>query len=145
MQCRFCHMKRILALDYGRRRIGMAVSDELGLTAQGLPTLVVSRLADALSGVADVVSRWDVAKIVVGMPLNMDGSSGAMADAVDLFVQNLESVVQVPIVRIDERWTSVAAHRTMRDMGMKTRGRKETVDRLSATFLLQIYLQQTTP
>lgn len=137
-------MERILSLDYGRRRIGMAISDELGLTAQGLPTLVVSRLADAVSGVADVVSQWDVAKIVVGVPLNMDGSSGAMVEAVETFVHHLESAVQTPIVRIDERWTSVAAHRTMRDMGMKTRGNKEAVDRMSATFLLQIYLQQTT-
>ena len=136
-------MGRILAVDYGRRRVGLAISDELNLTSQGLSTLQISRLAQAIEGVVTTVKKWDVEKIVVGLPLNMDGSKGPMAEAVDRFVQALNGVVLVPVVLLDERLTSVAAQRVMRDMGVKMRGHKGMVDRISATLLLQTFLQQT--
>jgi putative Holliday junction resolvase len=136
-------MGRVLAVDYGRRRIGLAISDELNLTSQGLSTLQIANLTQAVEGVVNTVKKWDVEKVVVGLPLNMDGSRGSMVDAVDRFVLALKGAVMVPIVLMDERLTSVAAQRVMCDLGVKMRGHKGMVDRISATLLLQTFLQQT--
>lgn len=135
-------MERILALDYGRRRIGLALSDALGFGAKGLPTLKVPNKDQALERVIGVVEEHAPAKIVVGLPLNLDGSKGDMALLVESFVEALQDAIDVPIVTIDERLTSVAAHRTMQQMGIKQRGNKGKVDQLAAVYLLEIYLQQ---
>ena len=135
-------MGRVLALDYGRRRIGVAISDELGFGAKGLSTLKVSNKTQALDRVVDVLDQEKPSKIVVGLPLNLDGSKGDMAQLVETFVTELKQVTDVPVLTLDERLTSVAAHRTMQEMGIKQKGNKGQVDKLAAVYLLEIYLQQ---
>jgi putative Holliday junction resolvase len=138
----FYIMERILAIDYGRRRIGIAMSDELGFTAQGLPTLHVRNKNHALAEVVAVIQAHQPGQVVVGLPLNLDGSPSEMATVVNEFVARLGHAIEIPICMLDERLTSVAAHRTMREMGIKQKNRKGTVDRLAAVYLLEIYLQQ---
>ena len=133
-------MKRVLAVDYGRRRIGLAVSDALRITAQGLETVVVRSRAEALDAVAKAAEEWEAGEVVVGLPLNMDGSAGQMAQEAEAFAAEVARRTGLPVARWDERLTSAAAHRTMREMAVRTKGRKGTVDRMAAALILQGYL-----
>ena len=134
-------MNRILAVDYGRRRIGLAVSDELGITAQGIPTVRATGMAKAVVAVAEVVAGWGIGEIVVGLPLNMDGSRGEMADAAETFAQGLRETTGLPVSYWDERLTSRSAHRALQEMGKRSHERKGMVDRVAATLLLDTYLR----
>lgn len=138
-------MERILAIDYGRRRIGLAISDAMGFAAHGLPTLQVKNKSQALEKTLGVIQEQQPDGVIVGLPLNLDGSKGEMAQLVEHFITQLEQAVEVPISTIDERLTSVAAHKTMQEMGIRHKGHKDKVDQLSAVYLLEIYLQQRTP
>lgn len=138
----FYIMVRILAIDYGRRRIGLAVSDALGMTANGLSTLKVKNKDQALEEVIKVIRTQEPGLVVVGLPLNMDGTRSEMAQVITTFVDALKRVVDIPIELFDERLTSVAAHRTMKEMGVKQKGNKGTVDRLAAVYLLETFLQK---
>jgi len=138
----FYIMERILAIDYGRRRIGLARNDALGFTAHGLPTLIVRNRENAIVQVLEVIEKEQPDRIVVGLPRNLDGSMSDMTEVVDVFVEQLQDRMSLPIVKIDERLTSVAALKTMRDMGIKQKGNKGTVDKMAAVYLLEIYLQQ---
>ncbi|OGG51228.1 MAG: hypothetical protein A3F84_17910 [Candidatus Handelsmanbacteria bacterium RIFCSPLOWO2_12_FULL_64_10] len=133
-------MKRVLAVDYGRRRVGLAVSDPLGITAQGLETVAVRSLKAAAAEVARVAEEVEAGEVVVGLPLNMDGSAGEMAAEAGAFAAEVERRTGLPVRRWDERLTSVAAGRAMREMGVRTKGRKGEVDRASAVLILQGYL-----
>lgn len=138
-------MLRILAIDFGERRIGLAISDPLGITAQGLPTIDTRKTKDFLSFIQNVIQEKKVSKVVVGMPRNMDGSIGFKGEDVKKFIQKLiqkvsaVSIEKVEVITWDERLTSVESLRSMRVMGTKQR-EKETVDRISATLILQSYL-----
>ncbi|MDA0747676.1 MAG: Holliday junction resolvase RuvX [bacterium] len=134
-------MERVLAVDYGRRRIGVAVSDALGMTAQGLPTLAIRGKQDAVAAVAAEAVEWQAGTILVGLPLNMDGSRGGMADEVEAFAEALRLQTGLPVRCWDERWTSQEAHRAMQKMGLSSRNNKGAVDRISATLLLDGYLR----
>ncbi len=138
-------MNRVLAVDYGRRRIGLAVSDELGITAQGIPTIRAAGRAKAVAAVAEVAAGWGVGEVVVGLPLNMDGTRGEMADAAETFAQGLREATGLPVSCWDERLTSRSAHRALQEMGERSRGRKGRVDRMAATLLLDTYLRAHTP
>ncbi len=133
-------MHRILGVDYGRRRIGLAVSDALGLTAQGLPTIEATGRANAVAAVCDVAKRQSATEIVVGLPLNMDGTRGELAHAAQAFADELAVLTGIPTRCWDERLTSRAAHRALRETGTRVRGRKGTVDRVAASLLLSSYL-----
>jgi putative holliday junction resolvase len=135
-------MERILAIDFGRRRIGLALSDELGLMANGLPTLKVRNKDHAFDSVVEVIQIHMPGLIVFGLPLNLDGTRGEMVSVIEAFVEALKEVIDIQIEFIDERLTSVAAHRTMQEMGIKQKGNKGVVDRLAAVYLLEIYLQK---
>jgi putative Holliday junction resolvase len=134
-------MGRILAVDYGRHRLGLALSDELGVTARGLSTLEASGLQKAVAGVRETAQGHGVCEILIGMPLNMDGTRGPMAEAVDKFGDAVASASGIPVVYWDERLTSVSAKRFAREMGKRTKGDKGAVDRLAATLLLENYLR----
>ena len=134
-------MTRILAVDYGLRRMGMAISDELGVTAQGLPTVRIKGMRGGVVAVAEMASRQLAGELVVGLPLNMDGTRGPMAEAAEVFAQALREATGLPVTCWDERLTSVSARRAMQEMGVKPRGRKGTVDRIAATLLLDGYLR----
>ncbi|MBI3091611.1 MAG: Holliday junction resolvase RuvX [Candidatus Tectomicrobia bacterium] len=132
--------ERILALDVGERRIGVSVSDPLGMTAQQLSTLLRSRLQDDLRRLCELIASYEVTEIVVGLPRNMDGSLGPQARKVQEFQRHLAAACHLPMTSWDERLTSVAAKRAMVEQGVKTGKHKERVDQLAAQLLLQSYL-----
>ena len=131
---------RILAIDYGKRRTGLAVSDPLGITAQGLPTIEAKDPADIPVRVVGIVTETGAERIVIGLPLNMNGTESDQTAVVRAFAAEIEALVDIPVIFRDERLTSVQAHRVMRELGKKTRGNKHVVDRISATLILQDYL-----
>jgi len=133
---------RLLALDVGDVRIGVALSDETGTLASGLPTLeAVGPRRDA-QRVAALVREHDVREVVVGMPLRLDGSLGSQARKVMGFVGRLRRVLRVPVVTRDERLTSVAARERLAESGAGRRVGKARVDRAAATLILQEHLDE---
>ena len=132
--------RRILALDLGKKRIGMALSDELGITAQGIPTLERRNKRVDFAALAAVVRENHVRQIVLGLPLRMSGEEGRQADWVREFAAELTERVGVPVELRDERWTSKQAERVLAGSGIRHEDRKPAIDRLSAVILLQDYL-----
>ena len=131
---------RILALDLGKRRIGLAISDPLGITAQGLPTLVRVRKRDDLDALAQLTREKEIGLIVLGNPIHMSGSEGRQSGWVREFAEVLEKRTGLPIRLWDERLTTVEAGRVLRSSGISIEKRAAAVDRLSAVILLQSYL-----
>jgi putative Holliday junction resolvase len=132
---------RILAVDYGERRTGLAVSDELGITAQGLDTVIAEREEDVLTRVVETARRLGAGRILVGLPLNMDGTESEKSGKVRTFGEALARETALPVEFWDERMTSLQAHRVLREMERKTRGNKPLVDRISAVLMLQEYMK----
>ncbi len=131
---------RILALDVGKRRIGVAVSDELGLTAQGLDTIQRTNTREDYAVISRLASEKGAAMILIGNPVNMSGQEGRQAEWVRHFAQGLEARSGLPTRLWDERLTSVEAGRVLRRSGISIEKRARAVDRLSAVILLQSYL-----
>ena len=131
---------RILALDVGKRRIGVAVSDELGLTAQGLDTIQRTNTREDYAVISHLASEKGVAMILIGNPVNMSGREGRQAEWVRHFADGLGARSGLPIRLWDERLTSVEAGRVLRSSGISIEKRAAAVDRLSAVILLQSYL-----
>jgi putative Holliday junction resolvase len=131
---------RILALDYGRRRIGVAVTDPSGSVAQPLETLDVRAPGAALPRIVELARTYEPSRIVVGLPVHMDGHEGPEAEAVRAFGARVEAATHVPVEFLDERWTSVEADRILRDAGVQERNRRSRKDRIAAAILLQTWL-----
>jgi putative holliday junction resolvase len=131
---------RILALDLGKRRIGLAVSDPLGITAQGLPNLVRTRKRDDFAALEQLIRDKEVGLILMGNPINMGGKEGRQSGWVREFAAILEEHTGLPVKLWDERLTSVEAGRVLRSSGISIEKRAKAVDRLSAVILLQSYL-----
>ena len=131
---------RILALDLGKKRIGLAISDPLGITAQGLPNLVRARKRTDLAALEQLVRERQVGLILMGNPINMRGDEGRQSAWVREFAQALEKRTGLPVKLWDERLTSVEANRVLRSSGISIEKRAAAVDRLSAVILLQSYL-----
>lgn len=131
---------RILALDVGEKNIGVAISDELGWTAQGLPTLRRQTKDRDACAIANIVEEKCVTRIVVGMPVSLDGSLGKKAREVASFVEDLKRRLRLPIKVWDERFTSVQAERVMLEADLSRKKRKKKIDQLSAQLILQSYL-----
>jgi len=131
---------RILALDLGKRRIGLAISDPLGITAQGLPNLVRGRKRDDLDALDQLLKEREVGLILVGNPINMGGAEGRQSGWVREFAAALEKRTGLPIRLWDERLTTVEAGRVLRESGIGIEKRAAAIDRLSAVILLQSYL-----
>src|SRR5213592_3407081 len=131
---------RILALDHGTKRIGVAISDELKMIAQPLEFIPAEPFADFLARLKELIREKQVELIVVGMPRNMDGSYGPSALKVQDFVAALKDAVTIPIQTLDERLTSVQAHRLLTEAEVGGRQRKGKVDKSAAAILLQSYL-----
>jgi putative Holliday junction resolvase len=138
-------MGRTLAIDYGRRRVGLAVTDPLNITAQGLPTLEVNSPDDIIEWVAAHRGEWELERVIVGLPRALSGGMGAMADEVTGFAARLRQKTKLPVELIDERMTSREAHATFAQGGKKLKGRKGSIDRIAAVLLLQHYLEMTNP
>lgn len=128
---------RALGLDVGTKTVGLAMSDELGWTAQGLKTLRRTRTRDDLAHLVALCREHGVTQIIAGLPLNMDGSEGPRAEATRAFVGALESATGVPAIYWDERLTTVAAQRTLLEADVSRAKRKEVIDQLAAQLILQ--------
>ena len=133
-------MNRILAFDFGRARIGVAISDELQLLAHPLET--ISAKQQPAERIAEIVREKKVDCVVAGVPRQMDGQIGSAATEVLAFVEKLRAILPCPIVTWDERLTTVAAHRALRDAGKKTRDTRGYVDQVAAQMILQSYLDR---
>lgn len=133
-------MPRILAVDWGERRIGLAVSDELGVLATGLPTLEIRGEAEAVAKVADTIRTVEADSVVVGLPLTLKGERGESALAAEHFAARLREATGLEIALHDERLTSAISARRMRERGEKSRGRKGRVDQGAAVVLLEGWL-----
>lgn len=131
---------RIMGLDYGDRRIGVAVSDELGWTAQGVDTLEKRRDEGELSKIAELVQQYQVEEIVVGLPKNMNGTIGPRGEICIEFAEKLRVHLDLPVHLWDERLTTVSAHRTLLEADVSRGKRKQVVDKIAATLILQNYM-----
>ena len=131
---------RILAVDWGERRIGLAVSDPTGVIATALPTLKVRGRNEALAGVAKVATEMEAECIVVGLPLLMSGARGSAAEAASSFAEALGARTGLPVETYDERLTSAMSQRRLHEAGIRTGRARERVDQGAALVLLQSYL-----
>jgi putative Holliday junction resolvase len=131
---------RILALDLGKKRVGLAISDPLGITAQGLPNLVRINKRTDVAAIEQLAREREVGLILMGNPVNMGGTEGRQSGWVREFAEALEARTGLPVRLWDERLTTVQAGRVLRESGISIEKRAAAVDRLSAVILLQSYL-----
>ena len=131
---------RILGIDFGMRRMGLAVSDELGITAQGLATLERSSLRKDVEHIRLLATQYNVQKVVVGNPIGHSGGATSMSEKASAFAEKLRSRLECPVELWDERLTSAEANRMLRSAGLSIGKRQRAVDRVSAVLLLQNYL-----
>lgn len=129
-----------MSVDYGTRSIGLAICDELQLTVRPLTTLRHPELNQAAERISRLVEEYEVETLVVGLPLNMDGSRGQAVENVEKFIAELLSHISIPIVTIDERLTSFEADQILREMGVSLKERKAKSDEYAAVLILQDYL-----
>lgn len=132
---------RILALDVGKKRIGLAVSDGLGITAQGIETLTRNRIREDLENLRRIVGEWGVGLLLVGNPLHMSGDASRQSEYTREFAERLGNHLGLPVVFWDERLTSAEAERLLREGGASLAQRKKAVDRMAAVLLLESYLE----
>lgn len=131
---------RILALDVGEKNIGLAISDKLGLIAQGLPTLKHQTKDEDISAIANILKDHHITEVIVGIPVNLDGSLGKKAQEVAVFLEDLKKKITLPIKVWDERFTSVQAEKVLLEAGLSRKKRKGKIDQLAARLILQNYL-----
>jgi putative Holliday junction resolvase len=131
---------RILALDHGTKRIGVAISDEMGMIALPLEYLDAEPLENFLKRLKEIVDSKQVEEILVGIPRNMNGTYGPAAEKAQEFVAAIKNVLTIPVKTWDERLTSVQANRFLIEAGMRREKRKTKVDQTAAAILLQSYL-----
>lgn len=133
---------RILGIDYGEKRIGLALSDELEMTARGLSVIERRSKGKDLEAIAAIVSEHGVGAIVVGYPLRLDGTAGIQCEKVDRFIAGLRDVVSVPVIAWDETLSTKEAEGLMREAGVKRKKKRGMVDRIAAAVILQDYLNR---
>lgn len=132
---------RILGLDFGDKRIGLAVSDRLLISAQGLDTYQVKNVREDLRFFRELVSEYEIEEIVIGLPLRMDGSEGTRAEKTKQFARWLEKNLKLPVFFWDERLTTQQASRILRQQKTKRRSKKNLEDQISAVIILSSYLE----
>ena len=133
-------LSRVLGLDYGERRIGLALSDPLGIIARPLTIIDRKKIVDHISRISEIVSEKKVTSIVVGLPITLKGHYSKQTDIVLAFIEQLKSDLQIPIMAIDERLSSVAAKKSLQAQAIKTGHEKGLVDETAAAIILQEYL-----
>jgi len=131
---------RIMGLDYGSRRIGIAICDELGMTAQGAATINRKNRQADLDAIADLVKHYDIERIIIGYPLRLDGSEGIQCEKINRFCRRLEARLSLPVIRQDETLSTKEAEEILRRTGIRPEKRKGIVDRVAASIILQGYL-----
>lgn len=131
---------KILGLDYGDRRIGVSISDDLGFTAQGLEVIERRKEGMDMRRIAELVQQYNVEEIVVGLPKNMNGTIGPRGELCQAFAEELKTNLQLPVHLWDERLTTVSAQRTLIEADVSRKKRKGVVDKLAAALILQNYM-----
>ena len=135
---------RALGIDYGDSRVGIAITDELGITAQGLET--ISHKGNdkiVLKRLEEIVNQYEVDTFVIGMPVNMDGTKTIRAEVTEKFIHKLKCKFnKIKLEEIDERLTTVAAHKTMNYLNVNKRKKRSIVDTISAVYILEIYMNK---
>lgn len=129
-----------MGLDYGQRRIGVAISDAFGWTAQGIEVIDRKQVTDEVSHIAELARQHEVESIVVGLPKNMNGTVGPSGEICIAFAERLRQTLSMPVQLWDERLTTVAAERALLEADVSRRKRKQVVDKMAAVILLQNYL-----
>lgn len=133
-------MKRILGIDYGDIRVGLAISDPLGVTAHGLETLVINNSDKKfISAIRKLIEEYSVDTVVIGYPKNMDGSKSKKIEKIDMLIPVIEKL-GVKVKTWDERLTTVAAYRTMRELNISQKDKNKIADKLAAEYILEGYL-----
>lgn len=134
-------MSRILSIDYGDVRVGLAVSDELLITAQGLDTLTINgSIKKLIFHVKELNDKYKLSKIIIGYPKNMDGTKSEKTGIVDEIVEKLEKAINIPVIKWDERLTTVSAYKTMKELNISQKKKNVYADKLAATYILEGYL-----
>lgn len=135
---------RILGIDYGDSRVGIAISDAIGITAQGLETIHHNNNDKVLLKKLDeIISKYNIDTIVIGMPYNMNGTSSIRVEVTKKFIHKLKCKYNnIKIEEVDERLTTVAAHRTMNELNINKSKKKNIVDTISAVYILEIYMNR---
>jgi putative holliday junction resolvase len=133
---------RILGLDVGTKTVGIALSDELGWTAQGLKTLKINEEKNlfGFDEIGQLIKEYDISKVVIGLPKNMNGSIGPRGEASQRYAQEIEERFSVPTVLWDERLTTMAAERVLLEADVSRKKRKKVIDKMAAVMILQGYL-----
>ncbi|MCM3572000.1 Holliday junction resolvase RuvX [Mesobacillus subterraneus] len=133
---------RIMGLDVGSKTVGIALSDELGWTAQGLETLKINEEENVFGfdEIGKIIKEYEVGKVVVGLPKNMNGTIGPRGEASQFYARELEERFGIPAILWDERLTTVAAERVLLEADMSRKKRKKVIDKMAAVMILQGYL-----
>lgn len=134
---------RALGLDVGEKRIGVAVSDPLGITAQGAGVIKREEIKKDLDEIAKFIEEYKADSVVVGMPFNMNGTKGKSAEIVDEFVENLRAAIKVPVEIYDERLSTKEGERFLISSGVSRKKRKKVIDTIAAQLVLQSYLDRS--
>ena len=133
---------RIMALDVGSRTIGIACSDALLLTAQGIETIRRTSLENDFNRLRELISEYEVHELVVGMPKNMNGTKGERAEKTEEFVEKMKAVIDLPVIFWDERLSTVMAERQLIAADVSRKKRKGVIDKMAAVVILQGYLDR---
>lgn len=139
----FALVRRILGVDFGKARIGVAISDELGMLAHPLETVPAAHLEAAAKRIAELARTKKVERVILGMPRQMNGVVGTAAAEVNAFAEKLRPLLSCELTLWDERLTTLAAHRALRESGRKTHQTRAIVDQVAAQMILQGYLDRT--
>lgn len=133
-------MERIMGLDIGDKTIGVAISDPLGITAQGLYTIKRQSKKHDYQAIEELINKYDLKKIVVGLPKNMNNTIGPQSEKVIKFAEKIKNKFNVEIIYIDERMTTMSAERILIEGNVRRENRKKYIDKVAATYILQTYL-----
>jgi putative Holliday junction resolvase len=135
-------LMRIMGLDIGTRTIGIAISDELGITAQGLKTLRRKSMEEDFKEIAAIIRQFEIEEIIVGLPKNMDGTLGRQAEKVLKWMEALKDKTKIPVATWDERLSTVGASKILLEADLSRSKRKKVIDKVAAVLILQGYLDQ---
>jgi putative Holliday junction resolvase len=135
---------RTIGLDYGEKRIGVALCDDLGITAYGVSTIIRQNRKQVLEALAELIKKYDVKKIVIGYPVRLDGTKGIECEKIDKFAVSLEAAFSLPVIKWDETLTTKEAEDILFQANVRWRKRKKIVDQLAATLILREYLASLT-
>ncbi len=133
---------RIMALDIGSKRIGVALSDPLGITSQPYVTIEYKSRKEAFQKIAEIILEKEVDKVIAGLPVNLAGDFTLKSRETESFIRKLENFLKKDITRVDERWTSQEAEKHMRNLGKKPSRNKADIDRLAAAIMLREYMNE---